>query len=91
MKRFHGMSRARGYGLRSMSIQAKLTALAVNLERIANPVSSLDLNIFHLILKIRSWKRAYWNIYGIMQLKIALFQWLRTVPCRIIYLDVSSS
>lgn len=35
MKRFHGLDRARGYGLKSMSLQAKLTALAVNLKRIA--------------------------------------------------------
>ncbi|MGE5423429.1 MAG: IS1182 family transposase, partial [Ignavibacteriales bacterium] len=40
MKRFHGMARSRGYGLRSMKIQAKLTALAVNLKRIAKLVSS---------------------------------------------------
>lgn len=42
MKRFHGLSRARGYGLRSMSLQSKLTALAVNLKRIAHLVSSLN-------------------------------------------------
>jgi len=35
MKRFHGLVRARGWGLRSMTIQAKLTAIAVNLKRIA--------------------------------------------------------
>ena len=35
MKRFHGLVRARGWDLRSMSIQAKLTAIAVNLKRIA--------------------------------------------------------
>ena len=35
MKRFHGMSRARGSGLRSVTFQAKLTAMAVNLKRIA--------------------------------------------------------
>lgn len=35
MKRFHGMSRARGWGLRSVSFQVKLTAIAVNLKRIA--------------------------------------------------------
>lgn len=35
MKRFHGMTRAKGWGLRSMSIQAKFTAIAVNLKRIA--------------------------------------------------------
>ena len=34
MKRFHGLSRARGWGLRSMLFQAKLTAIAVNLKRI---------------------------------------------------------
>lgn len=38
MKRFHGMTRARGWGLRSMSFQAKLTAIAVNLKRIAQLV-----------------------------------------------------
>jgi transposase len=35
LKRFHGLYRARGYGLKSLSMQAKLTALAVNLKRIA--------------------------------------------------------
>jgi transposase len=40
MKRFYGMDRARGYGLKSMSTQAKLTALAVNLKRIASLLSS---------------------------------------------------
>lgn len=40
MKNFHGLDRARGYGLKSMSNQAKLTALAVNLKRIANILSS---------------------------------------------------
>ena len=40
MKNHHGLSRARGYGLRSMSTQAKLTAIAVNLKRIASILSS---------------------------------------------------
>lgn len=40
MKNFHGLDRARGYGLKSMSKQAKLTALAVNLKRIGNLLSS---------------------------------------------------
>ena len=35
MKRFHGMSQARGWGLRGLRIQVKLTAIAVNLKRIA--------------------------------------------------------
>lgn len=41
MKRFHGLDRARGYGLKSVSMQAKLTALAVNLKRIAVLLSPL--------------------------------------------------
>ncbi len=51
MKNFHGLDRARGYGLKSMSTQAKLTALAVNLKRIANILSSkisFDLSFFIL-------------------------------------------
>ena len=36
MKRFHGLARARGWGLRSVVFQAKFTAIAVNLKRIAN-------------------------------------------------------
>jgi hypothetical protein len=35
LKRFHGLARARGWGLFSVSRQAKLTAIAVNLKRIA--------------------------------------------------------
>jgi transposase len=41
LKRFHGLDRAKGYGLRSIRTQAKLTALAVNLKRIAKLVSAL--------------------------------------------------
>lgn len=47
MKRFHGMDRARGYGLKSMKIQAKLTVLAVNLKRIANLLSSFHDTMCH--------------------------------------------
>jgi len=39
MKRFHGMARAAGWGLRSMMFQAKFTAIAVNLKRIAKLVA----------------------------------------------------
>ena len=35
MKRFHGMNRALGWGKRSVNFQAKFTAIAVNLIRIA--------------------------------------------------------
>lgn len=49
LKRFHGLDRAQGYGLRSIRIQAKLTALAVNLKRIAKLVSALNgLNSYFL-------------------------------------------
>ncbi len=41
MKNHHGLNRARGYGKRSMSTQAKLTAIAVNLKRIAGILSCL--------------------------------------------------
>ena len=51
MKNFHGLDRARGYGLKSMSTQAKLTALAVNLKRIANILSSkISFNLSFFIL-----------------------------------------
>lgn len=40
MKNFHGLDRARGYGLKSMALQSKLTAFAVNLKRIAAILSS---------------------------------------------------
>lgn len=65
MKRFHGLDRARGYGLRSMSIQAKLTALAVNLKRIAKLVSSLRHNIFSLIRNISCY---YQNQHEILKI-----------------------
>lgn len=45
MKNFHGLDRARGYGLKSMSLQAKLTALAVNLKRIAAILSSSNTSL----------------------------------------------
>ncbi|WP_174520052.1 transposase, partial [Syntrophomonas wolfei] len=53
LKRFHGLDRAKGYGLRSIRIQAKLTALSVNLKRIAKLVSALN-GLHVLILKLLS-------------------------------------
>ena len=38
MKQFHGLARAKGYGLSSVTTQAKLTAIAVNLKPIASLV-----------------------------------------------------
>ena len=55
MKNHHRLNRAKGYGLRSMSTQAKLTVLAVNLKRIASILSSLSsdfINICQFHLKI---------------------------------------
>ncbi len=40
LKRFHGLARARGYGLRSVSAQTKLTVIAVNLKRICKLISA---------------------------------------------------
>lgn len=40
MKRFHGLDRANGYGLISVSKQSKLTAIAVNLMAIARLVAN---------------------------------------------------
>lgn len=50
MKNHHGLGRARGYGLRSMSTQAKLTAIAVNLKRVAAILSFKPPSFFDLIL-----------------------------------------
>ena len=62
MKRFHGMARSRGYGLRSVSIQAKLTAIAVNLKRISrliSPKNTLIFQIFKFIFQKSEMKILY--------------------------------
>ena len=51
MKRFHGLNRAKGYGLKSVRIQAKLTALVVNLKRIARMVSA-SMGLYELVFKL---------------------------------------
>lgn len=51
MKRFHGLNRAKGYGLKSVRIQAKLTALVVNLKRIARMVSASN-GLFSLVFNL---------------------------------------
>jgi transposase len=50
LKRFHGLSRARGYGLLSVSKQSKLAALAVNLKRIAAILSSNTTRFFSKLI-----------------------------------------
>ena len=44
IKRFHGLDRARGYGLKSVSTQTKLTIIAVNLKRICKLISASPTN-----------------------------------------------
>ena len=64
MKRFHGLAHARGYGLEALSIQAKLTAIAVNLKRIAGIIGEINpdfspiiAGVVYLFLKSRMrWK-----------------------------------
>ena len=57
MKRFHGLDRARGYGLTSMSLQAKLTALAVNLKRIAALISFCGHEVWQQIATFAAYRR----------------------------------
>lgn len=45
LKRYHGLYRARGYGLLSISLQSKLAAIAVNIKRIA-AIATLKFCIF---------------------------------------------
>ncbi|KAB3534069.1 hypothetical protein F8154_09770, partial [Alkaliphilus pronyensis] len=49
--RFHGLCRARGYGLLSVSKQSKLAAIAVNIKRISALASSF-LSIFKAKIKV---------------------------------------
>jgi transposase len=51
LKRFHGLNRAKGYGLKSVRIQAKLTALVVNLKRIARMVSASK-GLYQFVFKL---------------------------------------
>jgi len=44
LKRFHGMGRAKGFGLSSVRTQVKLTAIAVNLKRIGNILLEIEKN-----------------------------------------------
>lgn len=53
MKRFHGLARARGYGLKCVAIQAKLTAIAVNLKKIAKVFSLNNTYIFKIFMMVR--------------------------------------
>jgi len=52
---YHGLSRAKGFGLRSVTIQAKLAAIVVNLKRIAAIIST-D-NPFLFVAFAIQWKK----------------------------------
>ena len=74
MKRFHGMVRARGWGLRSVSTQVKLTVIAVNLKRIAALVDNLKgtkCNVIQLILDIGAFLLQCPRFKSIKQLNFA--------------------
>lgn len=53
LKRFHGLGRARSYGLVSMSKQAKLAAIAVNLKRIAAIMTAKSSCFFEMFVRFR--------------------------------------
>ena len=61
MKRFHGLARARGWGLRSMAFQAKFTAIAVNLKRIANLIREKERENAGNIAPISSFFENLWR------------------------------
>ncbi|HJH31362.1 MAG TPA: IS5/IS1182 family transposase, partial [Methanosarcinaceae archaeon] len=42
MKRFHGMARAKFWGLAKLNVQAIITAITVNVKRFANVVGSVS-------------------------------------------------
>ena len=41
MKRFHGMARARYWGLPKVNVQFIITAIVVNVKRLANVIGSV--------------------------------------------------
>ncbi len=68
MKRFHGLARANGYGLLAVSKQAKLTAIAVNLKKIAKLFSK---NFYKNITKIQKIKfKIYFLDFTLLNYKI---------------------
>ena len=81
-KRFHDLDRAKGYGLRSVSTQAKLTALAVNLKTISRIVVKKTTDFKK---KIGDYCKRNILLFIILMKELfelekrGLFQWSRTV------------
>lgn len=63
MKHLHGMARARGWGKRSVTFQIKLTAIAVNLKRIAAIIAKQEAESGCNVLSATAF---YANFYGIL-------------------------
>lgn len=71
LKRFHGLNRAKGFGLESVRIQAKLTVLAVNLKRIAKMVSASNEPITHFLYCFRDLLRITHKMGTVLDFMIA--------------------
>jgi hypothetical protein len=72
MKRFHGLARASGYGLKSVTNQAKFTALAVNLKRIVKLISSLNLSFINILCEFSKFSILE-KIFELKNSKIQIF------------------
>ena len=79
LKRFHGLDRARGYGLKSVSTQTKLTIIAVNLKRICKLISASPTKSQATIIVYSEMRLEIWEMQGVTARKQALFKWSRTV------------
>ena len=82
MKRFHGLARARGYGLISVSLQAKFTAIAVNLKRIAKILSSSNDYIFSIFRIIIMKVELVVNFNAETGIRLAKTVWQKRFCCK---------
>ena len=86
LKRFHGLDRARGYGLDSVSRQMKLTIIAVNLKRICKLISALHTKSQATTVVYSEMCLTIWKMQGVIVRKQALFKWSRSVLSCILHL-----
>ena len=78
LKRFHRLTRADGYGLRSMQTQVKLTVLAVNMKRIATIIrAKTEPKLFKKLNQVISALKVI--ICNILLKKQLVFQWSHCV------------